>query len=80
MPNQRWGYVVLIVFGLALGVAVAGLPSRHHDRPLRVDTVNPVATTSTTSPPPTAPPTTPPPAATTTTARPRAGTSTTRHP
>lgn len=45
MGTQRWVYILLIVLGVLLGAAIAGLPSRHYDPPLHV-----VPTTTSSSP------------------------------
>jgi uncharacterized membrane protein len=45
MGTQRWVYVLLIVVGILLGAAIAGVRSRHYDPPIRV-----VATTTTSTP------------------------------
>lgn len=62
MARKPWGVAVLVVGGALIGVAVAGVPSRGQDPPLRVDasestttttavTTTTVATTTTTLPP-----------------------------
>ena len=78
MRRQRWALALLLVVGVALGVAIAGFPSRRHDPPLRVQTEDltttttaPLTTTTVVEPPP------PPPSAPSTTAR-RPGSATTR--
>lgn len=43
MRAQRWVYVMLVVIGVALGIAIAGVPSGHHDLPL-----HPLSSTTTT--------------------------------
>ncbi|GAC1311486.1 MAG: hypothetical protein NVSMB16_08270 [Acidimicrobiales bacterium] len=57
--RRSWVIVTIIVVGVALGIAIAGVPSRHQDPPLRLSAVpsGPTSTTST-SPPTTAAPTT----------------------
>lgn len=66
MRKPRWAYLLMLVVGAGLGVAIAGVPSRAKDPPLRVQTESTVTI-------PSEPATTTPPAApedTTTTARP----------
>lgn len=68
--RSRWAYGLLVVFGSLLGVAIAGVPSSHHDTPLHVlatTTTTEAPTTSTTAAP--APPAPREPATTSTTAR-----------
>jgi hypothetical protein len=48
--TQRWVYVVVIVLGVLLGLAIAGAPSRHYDPPLRVVTTTTTAVGSTPAP------------------------------
>ena len=50
MGRQRWALALLLVVGAALGVAIAGLPDRGQDPPLRIRTeTSTSATTSTTT-------------------------------
>jgi hypothetical protein len=37
---QRAWIAVIVVVGIALGVAIAGIPNRHHDAPLRISTTS----------------------------------------
>lgn len=37
MGRKPWGVAVLVVGGAVIGIAVAGVPSRGQDPPLRVD-------------------------------------------
>jgi hypothetical protein len=49
--------IVVLVVGAALGLLIAGVPSRHHDRPLPIvpaSTTTPSTSTPTTAPPATA--------------------------
>jgi hypothetical protein len=47
MAEQRRILVPVIVVGVALGVVIAGVPSRHKDQPLRAERPAPVTTTTT---------------------------------
>ncbi len=58
--KPRWAYLLMLLVGAGLGVAIAGVPSRGEDPPLRVQTDQtqpttiapaPVETTGTTAPP-----------------------------
>lgn len=49
---RRAWVIVVIVVGAALGVAIAGVPTRHQDPPLRVSAV-PTSVPPTSAPPPT---------------------------
>jgi hypothetical protein len=49
MGAPRWIYLLLIVVGAAVGLAIAGLPSQHYDPPLRIA---PTTTTAVGTPPP----------------------------
>ncbi|MDP8992203.1 MAG: hypothetical protein M3N31_04010 [Actinomycetota bacterium] len=75
MRRPRWPYVLMVVVGVALGVAIAGVPTRAQDPPLRVQNV-PSTTTSTApvpaaqAPEPQTPTTAPPRTTTTRRARP----------
>jgi hypothetical protein len=58
--RPRWLAVLLIVVGVLLGVAIAGIPSRGNDMPIKVVTptsrtvpTTTMASTTTTVPPPT---------------------------
>jgi len=63
MRRQPWRAALLLLGGGVAGIAVAGLPSRHQDPPLRVNAVEttttaavptsaaPAPTTTTTDPP-----------------------------
>jgi len=33
--RQRWVYIVIVVVGAALALGIAGVPSTHHDQPVR---------------------------------------------
>ncbi|GAC1597537.1 MAG: hypothetical protein NVS3B21_22230 [Acidimicrobiales bacterium] len=57
--RRSWVIVTIIVVGVVLGIAIAGVPSRHQDPPLRLSAApsGPTSTAST-SPPTTAAPTT----------------------
>ncbi len=64
MRKPRWAYLLMLLVGAGLGVAIAGVPSRAKDPPLRIQTEQtkpttvapaPVEITTTTAPPPTAP-------------------------
>lgn len=54
--RQAWVIVIVVVVGAALGVAIAGVPSRHQDPPLRV--VGSSSSTAATAPSTAAPTTT----------------------
>jgi LysM repeat protein len=43
---KRWGLAALLVISVALGVVIAGIPSRHQDRAIRF---SPVTTTTSTA-------------------------------
>jgi hypothetical protein len=60
MGRQRWGFVVLVLGGAAVGVAVAGVPDRHRDAPLpvEVEAADSSTTSTTAAPPPTTAPVT----------------------
>ncbi|HEV3401213.1 MAG TPA: LytR C-terminal domain-containing protein [Acidimicrobiales bacterium] len=58
--SQRWVPVVIVVVGGLLGLAIAGLPSRREDAPLRVQTATTTVVVGSTAPP--APSTSAPPA------------------
>lgn len=49
MGKRPWGAALLVIGGAAMGIAVAGVPSRHRDPPLRVDASVTSSSTSTTS-------------------------------
>ena len=46
--SQRWVPIVIIFVGGLLGLAIAGLPSRHEDAPLAVQTATSIPASSTT--------------------------------
>jgi hypothetical protein len=41
--TQRWIYVVVVVLGVVVGLAIAGIPSQHNDPPLRLVTTTTLA-------------------------------------
>jgi hypothetical protein len=47
MAGQRRILLLVIIVGAALGVVIAGVPSRHKDQPLRAE--RPAAVTTTTT-------------------------------
>ncbi|HSH60458.1 MAG TPA: hypothetical protein VK988_12640 [Acidimicrobiales bacterium] len=60
MRKPRWAYLLMLLVGAGLGVAIAGVPNSRQDPPLRVQTDQtqpttiapaPAETTSTTAPP-----------------------------
>ena len=58
---RRTWVVAVVAVGIVLGVAIAGIPNRHHDAPLKITSTTTIvgpASAPTTSTPPTTPPTT----------------------
>jgi len=71
--KPRWAYLLMLLVGAGLGVAIAGVPSRAKDPPLRVQTESTTISPAPSESPTTAPPEPPPPAPTPT-SRPTAST------
>ncbi|MDQ3679188.1 MAG: hypothetical protein M3378_01325 [Actinomycetota bacterium] len=74
MRKPRWAYLLMLLVGAGLGVAIAGVPSRSKDPPLRVQTESttttaPAQTTTTAAPEQELPPSPPTTARPTTTRR-----------
>ncbi|GAC1600826.1 MAG: hypothetical protein NVS3B21_28170 [Acidimicrobiales bacterium] len=51
--RRAWVIVTIIVVGVVLGIAIAGVPSRHQDPPLRISAAPSGPTTTASSSPPT---------------------------
>ena len=51
--RRSWVVVTIIVVGVVLGIAIAGVPSRHQDPPLRLSSAPSGPTTTASSSPPT---------------------------